>query len=112
MSTAKLSNLIGYDEYVNEDLIDDEFDYDYDMEDDDDDNLYEASMRNLTSAEKKKRTVLIGLMTALNKKPSYLAAKSKFMKIFHTEAKRVVSENGLNPKVLKELNKVTLREIE
>lgn len=105
MSATRLSNLVGYDEYINEDLLD-EFDFDIDENDD----LYE--MRKLTSAEEKRKEMVISLMKVLNKRPGYSSAKAKFMKVFHIEAKKAVAENGLNPKVLKDLNKVTLREIE
>jgi hypothetical protein len=131
-----LKNLKSFDEYLNEeyngsefdseengfesDYEDDEYtDYEddgsYDDEEDDEvffeGNLYEATAPRLTSKERQKAQDISQLMTALNKRDSYVAAKEKFVKVFRTEAKKTVQELKLNPKVLKKIEKITLKDI-
>ena len=113
----KLSNLIAYDEY----LVEGEENFEIDenssvFESDDSDdlvysagNLYEAL--RMTGQQRKRAQNIGELMSLLNKRPAYMAAAAKFIKIMKVEAKKTVRENGLNPKVLRQLEKVTLRDI-
>lgn len=89
--------------------------FDDDNEDDNeiyyDGNLYEAMAPKLTAKERQKAQDIAQLMTALNKKESYVTAKEKFVTIFKKEALKVVKELGLKPKVLNKLDKVTIKDI-
>jgi hypothetical protein len=113
-----LRNLKSFDDYLVEGLDDFEInendvEFESDGENDVylDGELYEATAPRLTSKERQKAQEIGRLMTALNKKQSYITAKEKFIKVFKVEAKKTVQELKLNPKVLKKLDKITLRSI-
>jgi len=114
----ELNNLKSFDNYLVEGLEDFEinedsiiFESDSDLEVFFEGDLYEASAPKMTAKDRKKAQEIGQLMKALNKKSSYKAAKEKFIKIFKKEAKSVVRELKLSPKVLKKLNKVTINDI-
>lgn len=118
---GNLKNLVEYDQYLVEGANDYEIDenlLDFEIDTDDNDesvfidgDLYEASKLRMTAKDRKRAQMLSQLFNALNKKPAYKAAVSKFIKVLKMEAKKVVREEQLPPKVLKNLNKVTLRDI-
>jgi len=112
-----LENLKSFEEYLEESSYNE---YDNELnEDEDEDNLIyhdgelmlvEAGPR-LNAKQRQKAEDIGQLMTAMNKRQGYIAAKDKFVKVFHKEAKAVAQDLKLNPMVLKKLDKITLRDL-
>lgn len=113
----KLSNLIAFDEYLveGEDIYEIDENSDLFEDDNDEDFVYSAGAiyekLRMTGMQRKRAQNIGHLMMLLNERPAYKAAASKFIKVMKMEAKKTVRENGLPPKVLKQLSKVTLRDL-